>query len=66
MRIDAGIYLRRNLKKYAWTFSFDAQNIINRLNVEDEIYDPASRTILIERNLGIVPVLAWKIEIGIK
>ena len=66
VRIDGGIYLRRNLKKYAWTFSFDAQNIINRLNVEDEIYDPASRTILIERNLGIVPVLAWKIEFGIK
>jgi hypothetical protein len=64
-RIDGGIYLRRNVKKYSWTFSFDAQNIINRLNVEDEIYNPATRTVIIEHNLGFIPVLAWKIEFGI-
>ena len=65
-RIDGGVYLRRSLKKYSWTFSLDFQNIINRLNVEDEIYDPASRSIIIERNLGIIPVISWKIEFGIK
>ncbi|HWB63426.1 MAG TPA: TonB-dependent receptor, partial [Chitinophagales bacterium] len=32
-RIDFGTYIRRNLKHYSWTFSFDAQNIINRQNV---------------------------------
>jgi hypothetical protein len=64
-RIDFGSYFRRNKKKYSWTFSFDAQNIINRQNVEDIIYDPVSRMIEVEKNLGIIPVLSWKIEFGI-
>lgn len=64
-RIDGGVYVRRDLKKYAWTFSVDIQNLINRLNVEDEIYDPASRSVVIEKNLGIIPVFAWKIEFGL-
>ena len=65
-RADAGVYYRRNTKKYSWTLSFDGQNVINRLNVEDQIYDPITRTIITERNLGIVPVFAWKIEFGVK
>jgi len=64
-RVDAGIYYRRNTKKYSWTLSFDGQNVINRQNVEDEIYDPVSRTVIIEKNLGIIPVFAWKIEFGL-
>ena len=65
-RIDAGIYLRRNLKHYSWTLSLDAQNITNRLNVEDQIYDPVSRSVITETNLGIIPILSWKIEFGLK
>lgn len=66
VRMDFGLYFRRNLKKYSWTLSFDAQNIINRQNVADVVYNPDTQTIKTEKNLGIVPVLAWKIEFGIK
>jgi hypothetical protein len=64
-RIDFGTYFRRNRKKYSWTVSFDAQNIINRQNVEDIIYNEISRNIQVEDNLGIIPVLSWKIQFGI-
>ena len=65
IRMDGGVYIRRDLKKYAWTFSIDIQNFINRQNVEDEIYNPLTRSVVIEKNLGIIPVFAWKIEFGI-
>jgi len=65
-RLDAGIYYRRNTKKYSWTLSFDGQNVTNRLNVEDYVYDPVTRSVIVEQDLGIVPVLAWKIQFGVK
>ncbi len=64
-RMDAGIYYRRNTKKYSWTLSFDGQNVTNRLNVEAYVYDPVTRSTIVQQNLGIVPVLAWKLEFGI-
>jgi len=64
-RIDFGASFRRNKKKYSWVFSFDAQNIINRENVAREVYDPERQEIRIVRNLGIVPVLSWKVMFGI-
>ncbi|MDB5283193.1 MAG: TonB-dependent receptor, partial [Bacteroidota bacterium] len=64
-RIDFGTYFRRNKKQYSWVLSFDAQNVINRLNVADKIYDPVTQTIKTEKNLGIVPVMSWKIDFGI-
>lgn len=65
-RIDFGIYLKRDRPKYSWTWSFDCQNIINRMNVEDEVFDPGTQSVIIERNLGIVPVFSWKIQLGVK
>lgn len=64
-RIDFGASFRRNKKKYSWVFSFDAQNIINRENIAREVYDPEEQEIRIVRNLGIVPVLSWKVMFGI-
>ena len=64
-RIDFGASFRRNKKKYAWIFSFDAQNIINRENVANRFFDPEKQMIVTKRNLGIVPVFSWKIEFGI-
>ncbi len=64
-RMDAGVYYRRNTKKYAWTLSFDGQNVVNRHNVEAEIYDPITRTVIIQKNLGVIPVFTWKIEFGV-
>jgi len=61
-RIDFGANYRRNKKKYAWVISFDAQNIINRQNVASQIFDLEKQAIVVKRNLGIVPVISWKIQ----
>ena len=65
-RIDFGTYFKRDRPTYSWTLAFDCQNIINRMNVEDQVFDPSSQTVIIERNLGIVPVMSWKVQFGVK
>lgn len=64
-RIDFGVSFRRNKKKYSWIWSFDAQNLINRNNVAGRIYNPETQMIETKTNLGIVPVISWKVEFGI-
>lgn len=64
-RMDFGVYFRRNKKRWSWILSFDAQNIINRQNVAGKVYDPQKDEIRVIRNLGIVPVISWKVEFGI-
>jgi hypothetical protein len=61
-RIDFGTSFRRNKKKYSWVLSFDAQNVINRQNVARKVYDASKQSIRVEKSLGIVPVLSWKVE----
>lgn len=64
-RIDFGMSYRRNKKKYSWTLSFDAQNIINRQNVARKVYNPETQQVVVARNLGIVPVVSYKVEFSI-
>jgi hypothetical protein len=66
LRMDFGTYFRRNKKHWSWILTFDAQNIINRQNVAYKVYDPQRDEIRIIRNLGIIPVVSWKVEFGIK
>ncbi len=61
-RIDFGASFRRNKKKYSWVLSFDAQNVINRENVARKVYNPETQQIEVKRNLGIVPVVSWKVQ----
>jgi len=65
-RMDFGTYFRRNKKRWSWILSFDAQNIINRENVAQKVYDPQKQEIRVIRNLGIIPVISWKVEFGAK
>lgn len=61
-RIDFGANYRRNKKKYAWMLSLDIQNVINRENVAYRSYDRYAHAIVYKRNLGIIPVLSYKVE----
>ena len=61
-RIDFGVSYRRNKKKHAWILAIDVQNIINRLNIAHREYDRNTQSIIYHRNLGIVPILSFKIE----
>ena len=61
-RIDFGVNYRRNKKKYSWILSLDIQNVINRLNVAYGQYDKDTHTIVFQKNLGIIPVLSYKVQ----
>ncbi|MBS1619615.1 MAG: carboxypeptidase-like regulatory domain-containing protein [Bacteroidetes bacterium] len=61
-RVDFGANYRRNKKKYDWMLSLDIQNVINRENVAYRSYDRYAHAIVYKRNLGIIPVLSYKVE----
>jgi hypothetical protein len=61
-RADLGLSFRRNKKKYTWLLSLDAQNVINRRNDAIRVYNPYSGETELRKNLGIIPVLSYRIE----
>ena len=61
-RVDFGASYRRNKKKYAWVLAVDIQNVINRMNVAYRSYDRYAHAIIYKRNLGIIPILSYKVE----
>jgi outer membrane receptor protein involved in Fe transport len=61
-RVDFGVNYRRNKKKYSWIISLDIQNLTNRYNVANIQYDPDSHGIDYSYNLGIIPVLSYKVQ----
>lgn len=61
-RVDFGVNFRRNKKKYSWVIGVDIQNVINRLNVAYAQYDKDSHTVVYKKNLGIIPVLSYKVQ----
>ena len=61
-RVDFGANYHRNKKKYAWVLSLDIQNVINRENIAYRSYDRVVHAIVYKRNLGIIPVLSYKVE----
>ncbi len=61
-RVDFGASYRRNKKKYAWILALDIQNVINRLNVATKVYNKNTQQIETKKNLGIIPVLSYKVE----
>jgi hypothetical protein len=64
-RVDFGANYRRNKKRYAWVISVDIQNVINRENIAYRAYDREAKAIVYRRNLGIIPVLSYKVEFGL-
>jgi outer membrane receptor protein involved in Fe transport len=61
-RVDFGVNYRRNKKKYSWIVSCDIQNLTNRLNVANIQYDHDTHGIDYSYNLGIIPVLSYKVQ----
>jgi hypothetical protein len=65
-RIDFGVNYHRNKKKYSWTISCDIQNLTNRHNVAYSQYDLDLQKVDYVYNLGIIPVLSYKVQFGFK
>jgi hypothetical protein len=62
MRLDISLSYQLNRPSFSWTVIADVQNVTNRLNVGGEFYDPVTNKIEVITQLGILPILKFRIE----
>ncbi len=62
IRIDFKISISRNRKRATHMLELDIQNITNQLNVTNNYYDPYSGKIKTTTQMGIVPVLNYRVQ----
>ncbi len=62
LRLDLGLYARINRPKVTHTISLDIQNLLNRVNLEDEFINPVNGLKNIDTQLGLIPGINYKIE----
>ncbi|MFN7115479.1 MAG: TonB-dependent receptor [Saprospiraceae bacterium] len=61
-RTDLRFYYKRNKAKYSTTLALDIQNATNAQNVAFSYYDIQKQAVVIKNQLGIIPLLSWRIE----
>jgi hypothetical protein len=62
IRLDLQLSYRKNKPKYSWIIALDFENLTNRMNIYDEYYDKETKQIEKNYNLGILPILNFKVE----
>jgi len=61
-RTDLRVIFKRNRPKVTRTFSLDIQNVFNTQNVAFRVYDPVQERIVTRFQLGIIPLLSYRLE----
>lgn len=61
-RTDIRVYYKRNKSKYSSTVALDIQNASNAQNVAFSYYDVQKQAVVIKNQLGIIPLLSWRVE----
>ena len=61
-RIDLSLYVKTNINKFSGRLSLDIQNVLNRRNEGFAYYDPFLQRIERQQQLGILPVLNYRIS----
>lgn len=61
-KADLRIALRKNKTRWTRTLALDIQNLTNRRNFAFRYYDALADQVLVQHQLGIIPVLSWKVE----
>ncbi|TAG64584.1 MAG: TonB-dependent receptor, partial [Runella slithyformis] len=61
-RMDSRVSYTKNRKKATYTISLDLQNLTNRLNKYDPYYSGTTRNYVFDTQLGLVPILNWRVE----
>lgn len=61
-RIDLRITFKRNRPNYTRTLGIDIQNVANTQNVAFQAYDPVAGEIITRYQLGIIPLLSYRLE----
>jgi hypothetical protein len=61
-RVDLRWYVKRNKPGRVSTFSIDIQNLTNAQNVAFSYYDVLQGALVEKYQLGIIPLLSWRLE----
>ncbi|MDX2245615.1 MAG: TonB-dependent receptor [Bacteroidia bacterium] len=61
-RADLRITFKRNRQNYTRTFGIDIQNVTNSKNIAFQTYDTYLKQIVTKYQLGIIPLLSYRIE----
>lgn len=61
-RLDTRLSYTKNRQRTTSTVSLDIQNLFNHLNLYQPVYDTATKSIHYDTQLGLVPVLNWRLE----
>ncbi len=61
-RIDVKFGFKLNGKKMTQEWAFDLQNILNRKNIFQQVYNPVKRNIQTEYQLGLFPMMTYRIN----
>lgn len=61
-KTDLRFMLTTEREKRTVTWSLDIQNALNRPNPSYRYYDPFARKIITQTQLGIIPLLTWRME----
>ncbi|MDH5399150.1 MAG: TonB-dependent receptor [Cyclobacteriaceae bacterium] len=61
-RMDLSLIWKRHKPGYTRVFSVDVQNLLNRANESYTYYDHQAGRVITARQLGIIPVVAYRLE----
>lgn len=61
-KVDFRFYYKRNKTKYNTTLALDIQNLTNQQNQAFSYYDALLNTVVTKYQLGLIPILNWRIE----
>lgn len=61
-RVDLRISVKKHRPSYTRTLSIDVQNVTNHLNTAFHYFDWAKNQIVEQKQLGMIPVLNWRVE----
>ena len=60
-RVDIKIGFKLNMKKITQEWNFDIQNVFNRKNVFQQVFNPRINNIQTEYQLGFFPMMTYRI-----
>ncbi|MCI4671509.1 MAG: TonB-dependent receptor [Bacteroidia bacterium] len=61
-RIDLRVAYRKSFEKTAIQFSLDVQNVTNRRNDREELWDPIRNQFFIQKQSGLIPVFSLQFD----
>ncbi|MFK7905698.1 MAG: hypothetical protein AB8B69_11265, partial [Chitinophagales bacterium] len=61
-KVDLRVAIRRNKANSSRVFALDIQNVSNRQNIAFQYFDVQKGEVVTKRQLGIIPILSWRIE----